>query len=150
MVAVRYLGKFWCALSFCVCELYCWCSGVFDSWWRECFWFVVKRGASLRLGESDLFLVLVPCKQRRLILLVTWRVLDTRQRSQVCRVSGSWHSAKEPGLPSVRSGTLGKRAVTVSAPSCYFFSPSVGFSSRQSICRVPDRKHSAKRRLPTL
>ena len=74
---------------------------------------------------------------------------DTWQIRHVCRVSDIGHSAKNSGLPSVRSGTLGKRVVTVSAPSRYFFSSSVGFSSRQSICWVPDRKHSAKRCLPT-
>ena len=31
------------------------------------------------------------------------------------------HPAKNLGLPSVRSGTLGKHAVIVSAPSHYFF-----------------------------
>jgi len=31
-----------------------------------------------------------------------------------------------------------------------FFLPSVGFSTRQSLCRVPDKKHSAKSRLPAL
>ena len=75
---------------------------------------------------------------------------DTRQRSKVWRVPGLGHMAKKQSLPSARDLTLGKRAVTVSAPSRYFFSPSVGFSSRQIICRVPDRKHSAKSRLPAL
>ena len=50
--------------------------------------------------------------------------------ASLCRVSSIWHSAKNSGLPSVRSGTLGKRDVTVSASSHYFFLPSVGFSSR--------------------
>ena len=46
---------------------------------------------------------------------------DTRQRRHVCLVSDIGHSANNSSLPSVRSGTLGKRAVTVSAPSHYFF-----------------------------
>ena len=75
---------------------------------------------------------------------------DTRQRSKVCRVPGLGHMAKKQSLPSARDLTLGKRAVTVFAPSRYFFSPSVGFSSRQSLCRVLDRKHSAKSHLPAL
>ena len=46
---------------------------------------------------------------------------DIRQRKYVCRVSDIGHSTKNSGLPSVRSGTLGKHAVTVSTPSRYFF-----------------------------
>jgi len=55
---------------------------------------------------------------------------DTRQTTKLCRVPNIWHSANVPWPFPLRD--------------VLFFLPSVVFSSRQSFCRVPDRKHSAK------
>jgi hypothetical protein len=58
---------------------------------------------------------------------------DTRQRGSLCRVS-RWHSAKSPSSPP--------GVVTVT-----FLCREPG-GTRQSLCRVPDKKYSAKKLLP--
>ena len=120
--------------------------------WHLCWVFVLWHSAKKRTFVRS-GLVFAECP-----------VFDTRQRRQVCRVPEIWHSANQPGLPSVRELALDKggrfaecqvrntrqtRRDRLGAVTL-LFSPSVGFSSRQSICRVPDRKHSTKRRLSAL
>jgi hypothetical protein len=68
------------------------------------------------------------------------RTLD--KEHNLCRVS--CHFAE------CFSQALGKRPSPFIPPSWPFFLPSVGLGARQSLCRVPDRKHLAKRPLPTL
>ena len=90
---------------------------------------------------------------------------DTRQTWFICRVSGPGHSANMHYLPSVRAGALGKQGHVCRVPRLLdtrqtrrgrlrtvtlLFLSSVGFSTQQRLCRVPDKKHSAKKRLPTL
>ena len=47
--------------------------------------------------------------------------LTLGKRKKLCRVLELWHSAKKHSLPSAWDLILGKRAVTVSTPSHYFF-----------------------------
>jgi hypothetical protein len=48
------------------------------------------------------------------------------------------------------SQTLGKRPSPFLPPSRPFFLPRAGLGTRQNLYRVPDKKHSTKRSLPTL
>jgi len=92
---------------------------------------------------------------------------STRQRmttglpgKHLCRVLNPWHTAKVPFfavccgiwhtanfscLPCVMALAHGKVALSPSAAVIAFFLPSVELCTRQRLCRVPDKKPTAKK-----
>jgi hypothetical protein len=82
--------------------------------------------------------------------LLPWHGFVTRQMGEGCRVSRILHTAKCEMLPSAWDSTHDKPAVTVPSPSHYFFRRVPVLALGKMICRVPDRKYSAKSRLWSL
>jgi hypothetical protein len=75
---------------------------------------------------------------------------STRQRAYTLPSASLKHSAKSIHFAECFSQALGKRPSPFLPPSCPFFWPRAGLGTWQSLCRVPNKKHSAKRPLPTL
>jgi hypothetical protein len=75
---------------------------------------------------------------------------STRQRAYTLPSADLGHSTKSIHFAECFSQALGKRPSPFLPPSHPFFWPRAGLGIRQSICRVPDKKYSAKRPLPTL
>jgi hypothetical protein len=75
---------------------------------------------------------------------------STRQRVYTLPSADLGHSAKSIHFAECFSQALGKRPSPFLPPLHLFFWPRARLGTRQSLCRVPDKKHSAKRPLPTL
>ena len=68
----------------------------------------------------------------------------------VCRVSAARHSADLGSLPSVGRPALGETAVTVTFAGRGSLFCRVRFGSLWTLCRVPEKRHSAKLSSPAL
>jgi hypothetical protein len=75
---------------------------------------------------------------------------STRQRAYTLPSADLGHSAKSIHFAKCFSGTRQTSVTVSSAVMSIFFWPRAGLGTRQSLCRVPDKKLSAKRPLPTL